>query len=601
MALNIIGYYYKYGKSGPYEIDVGKAVEFYKEAASKGILAAYNNIANCYFHGGINLKADLELAIKYYKLGAEQGCKFCLGNLGKMYYRGVYFKRNVEKALEYLKRASSLDSRSAKRELGNYYFDIKDFKNSILYFRQAAIRGDDYSYIKLGNIYDLKGNKKNSDKYYKIAYDSVKKRIKNKTRNIYDLYTFARLNYEGIGVKQNKNLGISYFKKCYLNYPMAAEYLGMIYNDSDPNKAIEYYKMAIDNNYFNPCDQLAKLYIKKGKFEDAVNILTLGEKNYDPESCFLLANAYLFGHYNLEHDYKNANRLFKKCAELNIIEAKYYVDFTNKLVNLNNDNKEMFKLFEKAKSKKIRDLVLLEYVKQDLINCFKNEWDSLQESTKIFLVTGLYNYINCKYISSSDKPNFDFSVCSNEFFKALENETALVFCKNYISFLKNNNISPKDFVCKNGKIIKGLVKYNQNKEIVFVDEDEYTHFTLGSIPYVFGFQEVLFDDFTKIEKDGLTNYIIVYKGDMKNNVVFFNKHFVDYCKTLNIGANCTEENIMLYLYEFIQNASPIIEARNNSSHKSIAPIDEVEQYGDWIIKDRKLLLDVITLFKECSV
>lgn len=73
-----IGFMHEYGLG--VKKDINKALIFYKMSANDGYDVAQNNLGNAYLKG-IGVKQDLKIAIRYYKLAAKQKNKNAITTL----------------------------------------------------------------------------------------------------------------------------------------------------------------------------------------------------------------------------------------------------------------------------------------------------------------------------------------------------------------------------------------------------------------------------------------------------------------------------------------------------------------------------------------
>jgi TPR repeat protein len=74
-----LGWHYRKGQGVPK--DLGKAMDYFKQAAKKGMMAAQYQLGELYQVGGEGLPKNLTKAIKYYQLAAEQGNFEALANV----------------------------------------------------------------------------------------------------------------------------------------------------------------------------------------------------------------------------------------------------------------------------------------------------------------------------------------------------------------------------------------------------------------------------------------------------------------------------------------------------------------------------------------
>lgn len=111
-----LGIMYATGQGGKAQnMDMAKAS--FRIAAEQGFDRAQMNLASMYRQEG-----DMVNALKYYQMGADQGQRECMKNVGYFYYEGVGgVEKSHEKALEWYKKAAELGNSDAMLNLANMY------------------------------------------------------------------------------------------------------------------------------------------------------------------------------------------------------------------------------------------------------------------------------------------------------------------------------------------------------------------------------------------------------------------------------------------------------------------------------------------------
>lgn len=117
-----------------------------------------------FIYFGNQLKDNIEDKMKYYIKAANNYLPYGYFEAGILLLNN---NRTIE-GIEYLKLASSHGIMSASLILANYYKDISYKDKEIEFYNEAAINGNPYAYIKLGDIYKTT-NKKESFKFYTLA------------------------------------------------------------------------------------------------------------------------------------------------------------------------------------------------------------------------------------------------------------------------------------------------------------------------------------------------------------------------------------------------------------------------------------------------
>jgi uncharacterized protein len=132
------------------------AESFYREAARLGYSAGFANLA--YMHiAGRGRPADMEAAVPYLKLGADQGNPRSRTDLGFAYLRGFGVERSPQEALLWLRLAAASGWPNALDILANMYLEgdgvEKDAVVAMELFQAAAWVGNTNAMSSLGLRY----------------------------------------------------------------------------------------------------------------------------------------------------------------------------------------------------------------------------------------------------------------------------------------------------------------------------------------------------------------------------------------------------------------------------------------------------------------
>lgn len=183
------------------------ALEYYTKAAEEGYLPAMVACGQYYLYGGKNIPIDLEkakfwfqqaselnnfmsinilghiyedqnnfeLALQWYKRGAELGDVTAMMNLAGVYR---FHYKDLKSANFWVKKAESCTGISAFVALAEYYAEATGIRNhvqkSIYFYEKAVELGNSYSLNALGNMYlrvnDLKAAKNCFERSAKIGF-----------------------------------------------------------------------------------------------------------------------------------------------------------------------------------------------------------------------------------------------------------------------------------------------------------------------------------------------------------------------------------------------------------------------------------------------
>lgn len=210
---------------------------------------------------------NVEKAIHYYTLAANQNYIPSQCMLGFIYYKGQYVMQDIDKALYYLEKCAKQNDHSAQSILGNIYFNgikvPRDVQKGIKYFELSADQNNLYSQHNLGFIYFVgKFVKQNIDKaihYFTMAANQNDESSQFYLANIYFIDYYGRQNigkaiyyltlsanlnnrnsqfilgylyYEGILIQKNICRSIYFLGLASKNLCRGANYcLGVIYSE----------------------------------------------------------------------------------------------------------------------------------------------------------------------------------------------------------------------------------------------------------------------------------------------------------------------------------------------------------------------------------
>lgn len=132
------------------EDDFKRAAELYRGLVAHGHYKAQNNLASLY-QDGQGVEKDIDRAIELYRLSYQNGpsswTNLPARNLGYIYYRNKYGRRDIDKAAKWFQIASDKNDRYASRALANIYIerdseDIESYVKAGEAFAKARELGD---------------------------------------------------------------------------------------------------------------------------------------------------------------------------------------------------------------------------------------------------------------------------------------------------------------------------------------------------------------------------------------------------------------------------------------------------------------------------
>jgi len=147
---------YDYAEAGRHD----KAFPLYKKAADLGNALALNNLGDMYLKAYF-VKKDYYKAVRLFREAADKGSALAQSNLGFMYLKGYGIDQNYNEAVRLFRQASAENIALADSNLGYMYLQgygvNKDYDEAVRLFRKAESKGNTLALTNLGFMY-LMGN-----------------------------------------------------------------------------------------------------------------------------------------------------------------------------------------------------------------------------------------------------------------------------------------------------------------------------------------------------------------------------------------------------------------------------------------------------------
>ena len=263
-ALYYLGLIYNMGYGVP--IDYNKALDYYDRSSKLGYVSATKNLGAMY-HYGLGVKINFNTACSLYKKAINScGSAVSFNDIGICYEDGVGgFEKNINKAIEYYKKAADLGSEPNLLHLAAVYHNMKDYEKSFVLFKRVSQTKSDI--IRSEGLYFLgwyyyygEGVKKD----YKKAVEYFKQSAKLANSNSYN--DLGMMYADGEGVKKDPTKAFFYYSKAaelknkYGLYNVARCYNFGIGVKKDINKAIRYYNLSGDLGYSHAYYNLSVIY-----------------------------------------------------------------------------------------------------------------------------------------------------------------------------------------------------------------------------------------------------------------------------------------------------------------------------------------------------
>lgn len=168
--------------------DIEQAMQCYEQ-----VLKVQKNIGAIYYMGRICLE-DLQSADceKYFRLGSSLGDAYCSYEIGEMYRYGNFVTKDLEQAIDFYKLSAEQGYADSLVSAGEVCMNNKEYDRALKFFMSAYKNGDPVAAFYIGRMYYYgTGVEENDDKaffYLKIASD---KNIKDANAILGAMYGFG--------------------------------------------------------------------------------------------------------------------------------------------------------------------------------------------------------------------------------------------------------------------------------------------------------------------------------------------------------------------------------------------------------------------------
>jgi TPR repeat protein len=588
-----------------------KALHYYLTSGEMGFPSAYNNAGNIYSYGSKDIPIDGKKAFECYQKAVEMGNRYGQVNLGLLYLNGQYCQRDVSKAFELFTLGAKQHLQRAYYYLGKcflYGLSVPANEDKALFWLLKATKSDNpnnSALLDIISIYRNKNKTRLANKYSKIAFERFTKQIENKQNFSAPYLAVAKCYENGIGTQRDIGKAIKILQHCPEMGRAECDYrLSKLYGDSTSNffnnvLSTKYLGLSAEAGFPEAQYAYGLYYENKGEKEEAFRWFSKSAFSSFPWALEKVGIYYLFGLGAQEKNVELAKRCLHSAVDCGDNGALFYLySIPNGQMggDLDNAMESYYKGFDWDSLNAVEKVTKIE---KDLSSFLDPYWKHFAEETRIALKSGLFTYINYKFLEQKGFA-MDFSQASNPFSKALEIELAERFYTPYVQYLEAccNDLrvfgsNPPPFVTVDDKGKYHLAKSNDQKR-----------FTLGSFTKLIGETKIV----SNISSGGTSSlgsvrdssvYLVNSNG---KQCVFasFDPYFLNFCESsLNKGKNriYSKETIARSLYSLAELVSAVTNRyRNIGSHKGIIDSFDAEACGNAIVMRQKLLCLVASFF-----
>ncbi|KAK8892308.1 hypothetical protein M9Y10_029533 [Tritrichomonas musculus] len=311
--------------------DIDKAIHYFSLSANQNHIKAQFNLGIIYYNGD-HVQQNIVKAINYLSQAADSNHPVAQFNLATIYYDGKYIQKDIDKAIHYFSLAAKQNHPDSLLNLGIIYYNIQqDINKAIHYFSIAANQNHPKALFNLGTIY-YEGKYITRDINKAIYYYSMASDLNDEEAQL----NLGFIYYKGQYVPRDINKSIHYFQlAAKQNIIVAQVNLGVIYYEGklierDMNKAIHYFSLAANQNDLQTQMNLGAIYYEGKLIErdinKAIHYFTLASNQNSPKAQYYLGIVYCDGKY-LMRDINKAIHYFSLAAKKNHVEAQFQLGF----------------------------------------------------------------------------------------------------------------------------------------------------------------------------------------------------------------------------------------------------------------------------------
>lgn len=512
---------------------------------------------------------DYDKAMVLFKVAAEfddnAECK-----LGNMYRFGKGVPKDYEKALYWYHRSAKKGNAFAESNIGSMYrFGEgvnKDYMIAFEWYMKSAKKGNEYAQQNIGSMYRFgEGVAKNAQQAFFWYNKSAGQGNMFAQSNLGDMY------FLGDGVEHNYNKAFFWYSKAVQQgYSFAKYKLGILY----------YHGYGVDRNY-------EKAFTLLCEYEDD-SFLVFSKSG---EMFYYLAECYYNG-YGVKANWQKAKEYYQRAID-NGYNCRYSLEMVKRDLHEYDDSKGIKAYADSVIEKKLFAPDMLALIKKDLERDFGEYWTQLKDNAQKALISGVFSYINFYSLGEEIYKSLDFTPCITAMAKALETELAEFFFKHYLAFLKNKGASPTEF--SENQCFINVTQDGEEEIYFFANNDETYRFSLGSLWYII---EVKTELPTDIEIVGRSpSYRKKGRG-----ITTISKYAIEFANELfkedAFSENNREKEIVNYLIDLATDVKDIKKIRNPAAHSDTMTCAQAEVCGDYLIKVRKLICNILSKIKD---
>ena len=204
-------------------LDEDKANSYYKQAKDGYETAEKENENSTaeyrlgvMYLNGLGTETDVNTAVEWFDKAVQNGNSYAAYQLGRIYYSDNFNLQDLQKAEKYFLIAAENDNPFAFYYLGNIYLTYNELDKSVKYFEKAEGGNIAHASYKLGQIYadeqcPLFDPQKSAEHFSKALSQYIEDY--NANPDDFTSYRIGQMYFNSLGTKQNIEEAVSWFEK----------------------------------------------------------------------------------------------------------------------------------------------------------------------------------------------------------------------------------------------------------------------------------------------------------------------------------------------------------------------------------------------------
>lgn len=266
------------------------------------------------FYQGIGTEQDMEKALEYLKKATVKGHTYAEWLIGKIYLE----KGKREEGINWLKKAAEHENPLAQYTIGKLYLKGEEVEKDPMkakeLFQKAAQQEHEYAQYYLGKMYllgeDTGQNIEEAVKWFEKASENG---------NQYAQYQLGKIYLTGINGNQNMKKALEWLKKSaeqnnqYAQYMLGKIYMNGMGVEKNLQESVKWFEKSAEQENGYAQYYLGKIYLQAGDMEKAGEWIGRAIRNRNEAAIHLYVNeATKLGRISAGKEFEKLKRNFNK-------------------------------------------------------------------------------------------------------------------------------------------------------------------------------------------------------------------------------------------------------------------------------------------------